>query len=80
MNPKQFIQQTLTDIKVKLEGEFKENFTRKAFFDEKWKTPKFSNSRGSVMLRSGNLRNSIISKIQGNRLGIKNNVIEYEIR
>lgn len=68
MNPEQFIQQTLTDIKVKLEGEFKENFTRKAFFDEKWKTPKFSNSRGSMMLRSGNLRNSIISKIQGNSI------------
>lgn len=68
MNPEQFIQQTLTDIKVKLEGEFKENFTRKAFFDEMWKTPKFPNSRGSMMLRSGNLRNSIISKIQGNSI------------
>lgn len=68
MSPEQFLQQTLTDIKVKLEGEFKENFTRKAFFDEKWKIPKFPNSRGSMMLRSGNLRNSIISKIQGNSI------------
>ncbi len=79
MNPEQFIQQTLTDIKVKLEGEFKENFTRKAFFDEKWKTPKFSNSRGSVMLRSGNLRNSIISKIQGNSIAFSSSMPYAEI-
>lgn len=68
MTPEQFLQRTLTDIKVKLEGEFKENFTRKAFFDEKWKTPKFPNSRGSMMLRSGNLRASIIGKVQGNSI------------
>ncbi len=49
MNPKQFIQQTLTDIKVKLEGEFKENFTRKAFFDEKQENSIFSNSRNSII-------------------------------
>lgn len=68
MTPEQFLQRTLTDIKVKLEGEFKENFTRKAFFDEKWKTPKFPNSRGSMMLRSGNLRASILGKVQGNSI------------
>lgn len=68
MTPEKFTQQTLNDIKVKLEGEFKENFIRKAFFDEKWKNTKFPNTRGSLMLRSGNLRNSIISKIQGNSI------------
>lgn len=68
MNFNKVFQQTLTDIKVKLEGEFKKNFTRKAFFDEKWKTPKFPNSRGSMMLRSGNLRASILGKVQGNSI------------
>ncbi len=37
MSFNKFLQQALTDIKVKLEAEFKENFTRKAFFNEKWK-------------------------------------------
>lgn len=68
MTPEKFTQQTLNDIKVKLEEKFIENFTNKAFFDEKWKNTKFPNTRGSLMLRSGNLRNSIISKIQGNSI------------
>ena len=37
MSFNKFLQQALTDIKVKLDAEFKENFTRKAFFNEKWK-------------------------------------------
>lgn len=37
MSSNKFLQQALTDIKVKLDSEFKENFTRKAFFNEKWK-------------------------------------------
>lgn len=68
MNFNQFLRKTLTDIKVKLESEFKENFTRKAFFNEKWKETKFPNRRGSLMLRTGNLRASIQSKIQGNSI------------
>lgn len=68
MNFNQFLRQTLTDIKVKLEGEFKQNFERKAFFNEKWKETKFPNQRGSLMMRTGNLRASIQSKIQGNSI------------
>ena len=68
MTPKDFLQQALTDIKVKLEAEFKENFTRKAFFNEKWKNTKSPNSRGSLMLRTGNLRNSIRSELRGNSI------------
>ena len=38
MQENKFLTHILTDIKVKLEAEFfKENFTRKAFFNEKWK-------------------------------------------
>ena len=47
------------DLAVKLGEEFDENFVRKAFFTEKWPSPKINNARGSVMLRSGNLKNSI---------------------
>ena len=68
MTPKDFLQQALTDIKVKLEAEFKENFTRKAFFNEKWKNTKSPNSRGSLMLRTGNLRNSIRSELRGSSI------------
>jgi phage gpG-like protein len=47
------------DLAVELADEFDRNFERKAFFTEKWATPKINNSRGSVMNRSGNLRRSI---------------------
>ena len=68
MSFNKFLQQALTDIKVKLEAEFKENFTRKAFFNEKWKNTKSPNSRGSLMLRTGNLRNSIRSELRGSSI------------
>ena len=61
MTPKDFLKQTLTDIKVKLGEEFDRNFERKAFFDEKWKSTKLMNSRGSLMMRTGNLRKSLLN-------------------
>ena len=61
MTPKDFLQRTLTDIKVKLGEEFDRNFERKAFFDEKWKSTKLMNSRGSLMMRTGNLRKSLLN-------------------
>ena len=68
MSFNKFLQQALTDIKVKLDAEFKANFTRKAFFNEKWKNTKSPNSRGSLMLRTGNLRNSIRSELRGSSI------------
>ena len=47
------------DLAVELADEFDRNFERKAFFTDKWPSPKINNSRGSVMNRSGNLRRSI---------------------
>lgn len=47
------------DLAVELADEFDRNFERKAFFTEKWASPKINNARGSVMNRSGNLRRSI---------------------
>ncbi len=60
-----FISNIVRDIKVDITDEFDMNFRRKAFFDKPWKPTKQVNSRGSLMMRSGNLRNSISSKIQG---------------
>ncbi len=56
------------DLAVELTEEFDRNFERRAFFTEAWPEPKLSNSRGSVMNRSGNLRRSIRYSIQDNML------------
>ena len=61
MTPKDFLKQTLTDIKVKLGKEFDRNFERKAFFDEKWPATKLTYHRGSLMMRTGRLRKSLLS-------------------
>nr|DAN45675.1 MAG TPA: tail morphogenesis protein [Caudoviricetes sp.] len=61
MTPKDFLTQTLTDIKVKLGEEFDRNFERKAFFDEKWPATKLTYHRGSLMMRTGRLRKSLLS-------------------
>lgn len=63
MKPEEFLKNTLTDIEVKLTEEFDKNFERKAFFDEKWKTNKIHDHRGSLMMRSGKLRRSIRSRL-----------------
>lgn len=63
MKPEEFLQNTLTDIKVKLTEVFDKNFERKAFFNEKWKNTKLRNNRGSLMIRSGKLRAAIQSKL-----------------
>lgn len=54
------------DLAVELADEFDRNFERKAFFNEKWTSPKISNSRGSVMNRTGNLRRSIKYNVREN--------------
>ncbi|MDK7376141.1 phage virion morphogenesis protein [Weeksella virosa] len=47
------------------EREFDENFERKAFFDQAWPETKWQNRNGSLMMRTGQLRGSINSTIQG---------------
>jgi phage gpG-like protein len=47
------------DLAVELADEFDRNFERKAFFTDKWPTTKNANTRGTLMMRSGNLRRSI---------------------
>ena len=67
MDLDKFLQNVIQDVKVDLVDEFDRNFERKAFFDEKWQQTKFHNRIGSLMIRRGNLRNSINADIQGNK-------------
>ncbi|MDB0602624.1 phage virion morphogenesis protein [Tenacibaculum maritimum] len=59
MDFKDLLKNIISDVQVDLTQEFDRNFERKAFFDERWKTSRHHNSRGSQMLRTGRLRNSI---------------------
>jgi Mu-like prophage protein gpG len=62
MNSNQFIQRLLNDIRVDLSDEFDKNFSRKAFFNEKWQERK-SDGKGSLLLATGKLRRSIRAKV-----------------
>lgn len=62
MNSNDFIENVLSDIRVDLTDEFDRNFERKAFFTKKWKSTNLPNQRGSLLMRSGKLRRSILSK------------------
>lgn len=68
MDLDKFLQNVIQDVKVDLADEFDRNFERKAFFDEKWQHTKLHNRIGSLMIRRGNLRNSINADIQGNKI------------
>jgi phage gpG-like protein len=61
MNPKDFIKNIISDVRVDLTEEFDRNFERKAFFDKKWRGTNLPNQRGSLLMRSGKLRRSIKS-------------------
>ncbi|WP_318546328.1 phage virion morphogenesis protein [Flavobacterium columnare] len=47
---------------------FDRNFERKAFFNQKWPTTSMRNRRGSLMMRTGALRRSIRSNVQGSQI------------
>lgn len=51
----------LRDLRVELADEFDRNFERKAFFDQPWAPVKENNPLGSLMMRSGDLRKSILA-------------------
>lgn len=65
MTANEIIKKFLQDVKVDLHQHFDRNFERKAFFNEKWRTNHLPNRRGSPMMRTGTLRRSINSKVQG---------------
>lgn len=59
MNVQSILNNIVKDVKVNLTDEFDRNFERKAFFDRPWAPTNHPNERGSLLMRSGNLRNSI---------------------
>ena len=63
-----FLQNILKDLRVELTDEFDRNFERKAFFDQAWPSTKYSPTRGSLLMRSGDLRGSIKSQVQGDSI------------
>lgn len=65
MNPNDFINNILSDVRVDLSEEFDRNFERKGFFDKKWRGTNLPNQRGSLLMRSGKLRRSIMSRQNG---------------
>jgi phage gpG-like protein len=67
MNDK-FIKNMLKDLAVELLDEFDKNFERKAFFNVPWVASKMTNSRGSLMVRTSELRNSLRSDVSGNSI------------
>lgn len=73
---KQVLNETLQDIKVNVGEEFDKNFERKAFFDQKWKPRKSKKAKGSLMIATGTLRNSIKTRarVKGNSIEFSSNV------
>lgn len=69
---KNIIQNILKDVKTELSEEFDNNFNRKAFFDKPWKQTRFNNNRGSLMMRSGDLRRGNRSTIEGKSVHFTN--------
>ena len=56
---KQLFDILLRDISVELTDEFDQNFERKAFFTDSWRPTKMQQRNGSLLLRTGALRQSI---------------------
>lgn len=65
---KDFFKQILDDVAIDLTDEFDMNFERKAFFDKKWREAKLVNRRGSLMMRTSQLRRSIQNRTMGNSI------------
>lgn len=62
------VENLINDVRINLDDEFDQNFERKAFFDQPWAPTKMANNRGSLMMRSGNLRNSLQSAVTGEEI------------
>lgn len=65
---KKIIKNFIKDVKVELDDEFDLNFERKAFFGKEWDQTELNNARGSLMMRTGTLRNSLTSTANSKRI------------
>lgn len=62
IDPAKLKKNIISDMRVELSEEFDRNFTRKAFFTEKWKKRRNPHALGSLLLVTGTLRRSIDCK------------------
>ena len=60
----------MRDVRVELTDEFDRNFERKAFFDRRWAplSKNYQPATGSMLNRTGALRRSLRSRIDGTKL------------
>lgn len=61
----------LDDVRVELNDEFDRNFERQAFFSEAWqrrRSPVSGSRSGHLLVDTGRLRRSIISRIEGGNI------------
>ena len=66
---KQYIDLTISDIRVEATEMFDKNFQREAFFNEKWARRKFNDDDSkNILTGTGALRKSIISKVEDNKI------------
>jgi phage gpG-like protein len=66
---KQYIDLTISDIRVEASEMFDKNFQREAFFNEKWARRKFNDDdTRNILTKNGTLRTSILSKVEGNKI------------
>lgn len=70
MNPdlQVILRNILDDVRVELNDEFDRNFERQAFFSEAWqrrRSPVSGSRSGHLLVDTGRLRRSIISRIEG---------------
>jgi phage gpG-like protein len=79
MLPSELLQNILSDIRVEINEGNDKNFTRKAFFTEKWARRKFDDGKGSLMMRTGHLRSSIRMRTTSNGLVVSTNAVYAQI-
>jgi len=63
-----FLKNFTKDVEVHLTQEFDRNFERKAFFNKKWPGTKHTYRKGSLLNRTGKLRQSIKSNNKSNTI------------
>lgn len=64
MNFDEFLSNVLNDLRVELADEFDRNFENKSFFGVPWAPTKLNVNKGSLMIRTGDLRRSIRSTVE----------------
>jgi len=64
----QLIKNIIQDTRVAITSAVDENFREKSFFGAPWAASKAPNHKGTLMIRSGQLKNSIRSKVSGSTI------------